>query len=190
MVILIKAINLIQGILNPVQSTPTITQSLQEEVPALSPIQLETTPLIEQPDVTINPLNQQPIQSSPSTILQPSATTSSLTQALQAEEPQQATLAEEPQQAVIEGVIPGILPKKDQVLLLYSRLKKQGKLTTSTKKPNPNAASGSSSKTIDELLDDIHTVPNYENWLPLDPPERRGRPQGTTFAKSASKDKS
>ena len=115
-------------------------------------------------------------KSSQSSLLEPSATKSSLTQALQ---------AEEPAQAIIEEIIPAILPKKAQALKLIAQLKKEGYPTLSTNKPNPNTVSGYSSKTIEELTKDINTLTGYETWQPSEPPENRGRPSGTTVATSA-----
>ena len=130
---------------------------LEKEKPPPPPIQSET------PDVTINPLNQQPTQSSPSTILQPSATTSSLTQSLQAEEPQQAVII-----PVVEGIPLIESAGYAEALALFKQLRKEGKIDKkiTQDKPSDTAASGKVKKGVEDYIILINQVPGYENWKP------------------------
>jgi hypothetical protein len=64
----------------------------------------------------------------------------------------------------------------DQAYELFRKLKKEGKITESSKKPSEKSATGTIPKTYGELTKDINKVEGYENWKTIQPVERRGRP--------------
>ena len=64
----------------------------------------------------------------------------------------------------------------EQALELFRRLKKEGKITVSSKKPN-KSGNGTTAKTISELTNDIRNVTGYETWQPVQTIERKGRPK-------------
>ena len=63
----------------------------------------------------------------------------------------------------------------DQALELFRTLKKEGKITVNSVKPN-KSGNGTTTKTISELTNDIRNVPGYETWQPVPTIQRKGRP--------------
>jgi hypothetical protein len=178
-------------ILQPVQPEPTILEQVPQEpndnyeefsafidnIPE-PPIQEEPPKQEEAP--LLNPLNLQPIQPSPPTILEQSGTKKSLTESLKgaAEEPQavETLQAEATPILQVENVIPGELYGFDEALALFKKLKSEGKIDKSVKqdKPSDTAQSGKVKKSEKDLTNDINKVEGYENWKAKS--KKRGRP--------------
>ena len=69
------------------------------------------------------------------------------------------------------------MTRYDQAYELFRKLKKEGKITVSSKKPSEKSATGTVPKTYGELTNDINEVAGYETWETVKPIERKGRPK-------------
>ena len=187
-------------ILEPVQPPPTILQPPEPEPTILEPFQPPPT-ILEPPepppedytsimnDLLIPPklpelppmqTESKDIKKNPS-LLEPSATKSSLTQALQAEEPQASQVLEAT--PVTQAIsTPENLTGYEEALYLFKKLKIEGKIDKkiTQDKPSETTASGKVKKSEVDFINDINKVPGYENWKTK--PSTKGRPKNIPFA--------
>jgi hypothetical protein len=134
------------------QSVLEVKESKKKKKTILSPI--ETPPSITE------------TQETPPSILQAQPyVTETL---VKGDEIPEATVGEIPQQQMV---------RYDQAYELFRKLKSEGKITASSKKPSEKSATGTVPKTYGELTNDINAVPGYETWKTVKPPERKGRPK-------------
>jgi hypothetical protein len=150
------------GTIQPIQNTESILQL--ELIPQSSTISDESL-LKKQTDVK-NP-----------SLLEPSATKSSLTQALQAEEPQVLQAEELSQATPVLGQIsvPTNLTGYEATLFLHKKLRIDGIMDkkVTQDKPSAKSSTGRAPKNETELRDDIRKVTGYENWTAK--PSTKGR---------------